>query len=254
MQHYFVDKQFGENENFWLSDEIFDHLIKVLKSKIGECIELVLPNQTILLSKIIDVDYDNKRVNFLGLKVIDFQVELPIKARIICGIPKGEKINWIVQKATELGVSEVYFVNMERSISNWSKNYAKKIQRLQKIAQSAAEQSHRLLIPKVSYCDSLIDVAKLQTDYKLIAYEETAKQGEHSKLAEIFHSIIDNKNNQIITAVFGPEGGISSDEIKKLSDLGYISVSLGPRILRTETAPLYFLSCLSYYLELFKRK
>ena len=154
-----------------------------------------------------------------------------------------------MQKSTELGADKIIFFEAARSISHWQGNKQKrKIERLQKIAESAAEQSHRNKIPLVEYCKSLDD---LISDYpatkRVVAWEESAKQGETSALAHQFNGL---QAGDSMLAIFGPEGGLTETEITKMNNAGIEAVGLGPRILRTETAPLYFMAAISYAMEL----
>lgn len=125
----------------------------------------------------------------------------------------------------------------------------KKIERLQKIAKEAAEQSHRTVVPHVDMpltLRQLIDLAK-SYDTLLIAYEEEAKQNEKSVLSKALTSI---EKGTSVLIVFGPEGGLTPSEVESLQEQGFKACGLGPRILRTETAPLYALAAISYQLEL----
>ena len=169
---------------------------------------------------------------------------------IAVGLSKGDKLDWIVQKATELGVNEIIPIEMSRNVVKWNKDKAsKKTERLQKIAEEASEQSHRLKVPfvtEVMTIDSLIEYTK-PYQQKLIAYEEAAKEGETVQLVKSLQAL---KEGEKIVFVFGPEGGIDEKEVAKLQMNEFHTCSLGPRILRAETAPLYALSALSYQCEL----
>ena len=139
---------------------------------------------------------------------------------------------------------------MSRNVVKWNKDKAsKKTERLQKIAEEASEQSHRLKVPFVSEVmtiDSLIEYTKTYHQ-KLIAYEEAAKEGERVQLVKSLQAL---KEGEKIVFVFGPEGGIDEKEVAKLQMNEFHTCSLGPRILRAETAPLYALSALSYQCEI----
>ena len=125
----------------------------------------------------------------------------------------------------------------------------KKIERLQKIAEEASEQSHRLKVPRVTSVMTLKELVNYTSDFeqKLIAYEESAKVGESLQLVKSLQSL---QENESVIFVFGPEGGIEEQEVALLEESGYIPCSLGPRILRAETAPLYALAAVSYQCEL----
>jgi RNA methyltransferase, RsmE family len=172
--------------------------------------------------------------------------ELPVDVTIACSLSKKDKIEWITQKATELGAKEIVFFDSQYSIMHWKNNVVeKKITRLQEIAKNAAQQSKRRLIPQVKYLSEK-DVIENTSDLKFIAYEESAKQGETSLLAR---SLNESAADSII-CVFGPEGGFSTTEVEDFKRVDYKSIGLGPRIMRAETAPIYFLAVLSYNYEL----
>ena len=129
---------------------------------------------------------------------------------------------------------------------HWKHNVVeKKLIRLQEIAKNAAQQSKRRIIPEVVYLDKLTELVDMKEETNLIAYEESAKQGEISLLAQTLQ-----KEPRSIMCTFGPEGGFAPDEVDFLNQQGFLSVGLGPRIMRAETAPMYFLSVLSYKYEL----
>ena len=155
----------------------------------------------------------------------------------------------IVQKATELGADKIVFFESARSISHWAKQkQAKKLARLQKIADGAAEQSHRNRQPQVAYAPDLATaLAENPADHRVVAWEESAKQGETSALHQVLTGMTPG---QSLVAIFGPEGGLTSQEVEQMQAVGVVPVGLGPRILRTETAPLYFLAAVSYASEL----
>ena len=243
MQHYFVNQSLTVGQQLALPNNISHHFFDVLRSQENTKLEIVDDQQIVYLASAVD--------SYNGIVKIEEQLNrqtnLPVGVTIICGLAKQSKPELIVQKATELGAAEIIFVPLERSIVKWGMKSAKKIVRLQEVAVSAAEQSHRNSIPKVRYLDDLTEVTKQRYDCSLIAYEEAAKLGEKAQLIQSLESL---KIGQTVSCVFGPEGGISESEVKVLKDYGYQTVGLGPRILRTETAPLYFLSAVSVVLEL----
>lgn len=169
--------------------------------------------------------------------------EPPYKVRLFQSLPKGDKFEFIIQKATELGVFSVTPVISERCISRPDeKSLCKKLVRWQAIAREAAQQSGRGTVPQI--CTSVTFSAALQTlpenALKLFCYEDEKKTGLREALT---------KNDDICVFV-GPEGGYSSAEYGAAKDAGLSSVSLGKRILRCETAPLFVLSSLIYEFEL----
>ena len=128
------------------------------------------------------------------------------------------------------------------------KKQVKKLERLAKIAQGAAEQSHRVHIPQIKFVENLNQLDLPLAAVGLCAYEEAAKEGEKSSMAKAMQLL--KKDAKEVYAVFGPEGGLSPKETDLLKQKGFLMAGLGPRIMRTETAPLYFLAALSFALEL----
>ena len=142
--------------------------------------------------------------------------------------------------------------SLTRAQWNWcqtDKKLTKKQEKLEKVALGAAEQSRRQLIPKIQLFDQFSRLTEQFSDFDqvLVAYEESAKMGETSMFKQ---ALTELSANQKVLIIFGPEGGISPDEIAKFENLGAKMIGLGPRILRAETAPLYALSSISAYFEL----
>lgn len=247
MQRYFVEEV--ENES---TVEIFGedahHISRVMRMKTGDEILCCFP--TGKTAKCVIENITNEKIKLNVVKWIDETNELPVHVTIAQGLPKGDKLELVVQKGTELGAKSFLPFFASRSIVKWDeKKGRKKVERLQKIAKEAAEQAHRNTIPNILDpvpFQRLLDLSS-KYDTLLVAYEEDAKQGEKSNLLMTLSRL---KYGSSILVVFGPEGGLSPTEIEQLTKHGFITCSLGPRILRTETAPLYFLSAVSYQTEL----
>ena len=247
MQRYFLDAD--HQENIAISGENYHHIVRVMRMVPGDKVYLVFRQQETIIAEIDEITEDTVLLHETGQETQT--KELPVAITIASGFPKGDKLEWIVQKGTELGAAAFIGFPAEASVVKWDqKKLAKKEQRLQKIAQEAAEQSHRQVQPAVKLMDKTSFFAALsEYDVILVAYEEAAKKGELAHLAQVLQKV--EKDTRIL-AVFGPEGGIMPKEIEKLTEAGGILCGLGPRILRTETAPLYLLSAASYQLELLK--
>jgi 16S rRNA (uracil1498-N3)-methyltransferase len=246
LQRYFIES-LNETGFIEISGNDFFHIVKVMRSSVGSKFYCVVNGKTSIaeITEVLEQKLVAKPIEW-----ITENTELPVEVTVVCGLPKGDKLDLIVQKGTELGAH--YFVPFaaKRSVVKWDdKKSDKKVERLNKIAKEAAEQSHRTIIPTVldvKNVKGLIEHSK-NFDVKLIAYEESARQGEQSTLAASLKSC---KAGQKIILIFGPEGGLDSQEMDQLVASGFISCGLGPRILRAETAPLYALSAISYALEL----
>jgi 16S rRNA (uracil1498-N3)-methyltransferase len=250
LQRYFVENNQIKNEKITIAGEDAHHIVRVMRMKVNDPIICVDPNGKLYQSEIEEIS--NETVYLRIVKWMDVTNELPVSVTIAQGLPKGDKLELVIQKGTELGANAFLPFFASRSIVKWDeKKGRKKVERLEKIAKEAAEQSHRNKLPQISEAlsfDLLIQESS-RYDLKIVAYEEAAKSGEISRLAS---SLRDIKEGQSIVAVFGPEGGLTNTEITKLENSGFISCGLGPRILRTETAPFYFLAAVSYQLELMR--
>lgn len=245
MQHYFLDQRIAPKDIINLPSDISHHLARVLRATINDRIELVGNDHHVFRAKLIEVE--NHSVTAQIEAALNVNVELPVDVTIVSGLSKKNKAEWVVQKATELGANQIIFMPMAWSVVNWGQKYQKKIHHLNEVALSAAEQSHRNVIPQVHYFNDLAQLLAEPFDAKVVAYEESAKVGEQSRLVA---SLSQLTAHQSLVGIFGPEGGISPEEIQQLTNHGFISVGLGPRIMRTETAPLYFLSAVSLMTEL----
>ena len=249
MQRYFINQVIQSvGERLSVPKEQEHHMVKVMRMNVGECCEIVDKKEQLYIAKLTQVS----PVELTIKEHKEQQVELPINVTIFVGLSKGDKLETIVQKATELGVCTIVPVEMKRNMVKWTKEKSqKKIERLQKIAQEAAEQSHRLHVPKVLDLMTLKESVVLakQSTKALVAFEEVAKEGEAAVLVQSFASL---KEGDSIAFYFGPEGGFDVQEIEYLNSQEIHSCALGPRILRAETAPMYALGAVSYHFELLK--
>ncbi|MBH8623335.1 RsmE family RNA methyltransferase [Spiroplasma sp. hyd1] len=170
--------------------------------------------------------------------------ESSIKIRLIAGLIRNTKWDYLLQKATELGVNEIIPFQFKRCVVQLKgENNIKKIERWTKICKEASEQSYRNQIPLISNVESDLKVLqKYQSDVNLVCYE---KVGQNSQLKDFLH-----QDFTTVTIVIGPEGGFTAEEITVLTANGYNLVSLGQRILRAETAPLAILAMIMYEKEL----
>lgn len=245
MQRYFIDQAYQPTVE--VSGEAHHHMSRVMRMSVDDQVFLVFKDQTAVKAKINAIDSD--KVVLEEIEKESLQRELPIQITIASGFPKGEKLELIVQKGTELGAHDFIAFPGESSVAKWdAKKQKKKQQRLNKIAQEAAEQSHRQALPVVNFASEKELIARFsEYDAVLIAYEESAKQGEQAQLVQTFQQL---SAGQKLLAVFGPEGGLTPKEIESFQAAGAKLCGLGPRILRTETAPFYLLSAASFYYEL----
>lgn len=247
MQRYFITSEVMEAEQFIEMDtEQEHHIRKVLRMQVGDYVEIVDTAKRLYLVEIVALTPLTVQVK----REIQQRVELPIDVTIFVGLSKGEKLDWIVQKATEMGAHTIVPVIMKRNMVKWTGDKAvKKVERLQKIATEAAEQAHRLHIPYIQSLKTLEESIQLATTKTaaLVAFEEVAKQGEQVQLVDTLQQL---HSGDSLAFFFGPEGGLEEQEIQQMQLSGIKPCALGPRILRAETAPLYALAAISYQSEL----
>lgn len=242
---YFAHQPYPENIFTIVAADTRHHLFHVMRLVKGDKVEMVFSDGQAGEVRVIDPE----RATFELVQKLNHQTELPLDITVAVGIPKGDKLDVISEKVTELGAARIWAAPFERSVAKWDKlKQKKKSEKIQKIILSAAEQSKRLIIPQILLFESLSNLTERfsEFDQVLVAYEEVAKVGEHTQLLQSL-----SKKPQKILMLFGPEGGISSREIEKFQAAGAVTFGLGPRILRAETAPIAALSAIGAYYELF---
>ena len=213
---------------------ICHHLVKVLRMRPGEEIELVERGTwAAWRCRLDEVSDSDVRVTVLDALP---QTSYPFRTTLLFGYSKGDKNERIVRQATELGVARIMPTVFERSVSRPDeKRTVRKHERLQMVAQSAAEQSHRSDIPDVrtiaSFGGALEVLAADKTDLIVVPWEEEAVAALSQAL-----SLDDLPQTPHIALVIGPEGGVSLSEIEALRAMGALTASLGPSILRVDTA------------------
>lgn len=250
MQRYFIGTEQHVDQKMLICGDDYHHIVRVMRMEKGNQILCSLPNGKTALCEIEDITTGEVQASIV--KWINNSNEMPVHVTIAQGLPKGDKLEYIVQKGTELGAYSFLPFEATRSIVKWdAKKADKKVERLVKIAKEAAEQAHRNVVPTINRIHSFKELLSISDSYdiKIIAYEEDAKEGKHSELATQLQCLVPG---QSVLVVFGPEGGLTEGEVTKLREHGFKSVSLGPRILRAETAPFYLLSAISYHIEIMR--
>ena len=243
MYHFFVEEEQVNGENAYIKGSDVNHIVNVLRMKVGEELLISVKGDWDYLCKIDDIETD--RVNLKVLESME-QRELPVNITLLQGIPKSDKLEMIIQKAVELGVSEIIPVKTKRVVVKIEeKKQASKVNRWNAIAESAAKQSKRSIIPKVHEPISIDNALEIVKDFgvKLIPYENADGIDKTRK-------ILDNMDKTKNIAVFiGPEGGFEESEVERIKNSGFEVITLGKRILRTETAGLALLSNIMIRLE-----
>ena len=246
MSKFFVRENQISNNIIEILDDDVNHIKNVLRLNIGE--EIKICNQDSSKNyncKILEIS--PKKVICEILEDVVDTTEANTYIHIFQGLPKSDKLEFIIEKSTEIGVKEITPVIMKRSIVKLDeKDKVKKLDRWQKIAEVAAKQSKRDSILKVNNVINFQNIFEKVKDYDilLVAYEEE-KENTLKKVLSQFKE----KNDLKVAVIIGPEGGIDENEIHMCKENDFISVTLGKRILRTETAPLVISSNILYELE-----
>ena len=243
MYNFFVDNENKKDDRYFISGTDFNHIKNVLRMSIGEQFLVSCDDHSDLC------EIESFEADTIVVKIIeqDYQsTNLPIKIHLFQGLPKSDKLELIIQKAVELGVATVTPVAMKRSIVKIDdKKKKSKTERWQAIAEAAAKQSKRTAIPEVrevmSYKEMLNEAKNL--DLLLVPYEcAEGMTATKEALSQI-------KSGMSVGIVIGPEGGFEQKEIDAALEIGGKVISLGARILRTETAAITSVSMLMLYAE-----
>lgn len=244
MPRFFVRTNQISNDNIDIIGEDVKHIKNVLRKQIGDKVEVC--NQDTGDSykcEIKNFSEDEIKTNIIEkLKNIQEKVQVDIYQ----GLPKSDKMELIIQKSVELGANAIIPVNMKRCVVKLEgKDEAKKTDRWQKIAESAAKQCGRSFIPEVKNLINVKDICNLINEYDaiIVAYENEKENTLKSELQKL------DSANLKIGIVIGPEGGLEESDIKLLRENGARIVTLGNRILRTETVALNVLSIIMYEFE-----
>lgn len=233
MQRYFVSKN---NSALIFKESDIHHIKNVMRMKVGDQVEAVADHSLYLatISSLTPFEVTFHPVN-------NNEDKLPLlNITIAVALVKEQKMDLILQKLTELGVSRIIPLNMERSIVKLdSDRFAKKKERWKKICKEASEQSKRTDIPIITDIMNLKDLINEEAGLKLVA---------STKENKLFNSYLQKATECAkIIMVIGPEGGISEKEETFLNENGFSPVSFGPLIFRVETACFYAASILNYF-------
>ena len=240
MPRFFVDKeQISDNYISIIGDDV-KHIKKVLRLREGEDIEVCDGCGEDFECKIESLSDDVVRAEILNRR--QNVAEAPIEITVFQGMPKNDKMDYIVQKCVELGVCRIVPVITKRAVSI-PRDAEKKTARWQRIADEAAKQCGRGILPKVENTMNFADAIKAMSDADAISFMpyECEKEGSLSALLR-------STDKKKINVFIGPEGGFDETEVEKAKCAGIHTVTLGPRILRTETAPLAVCSAIMYEL------
>lgn len=244
MYHFFVEPDSVKDEKIVISGSDYNHIKNVIRLDKNEEISIYDGEYHEYICKL--NSYEKDAAVFDIIRLQEAESELESKLYLFQGLPKSDKLEMIIQKAVELGAFEIVPVKMHRSIVKYDNKKAKsKQERWQAISESAAKQSGRTIIPEVTQImdyKAALEYAK-ELDVVIVPYEH--EEGiAHTR--EVLSRI---KSGMSVGIFIGPEGGFEDYEIQEACESGFEPVSLGRRILRTETAGLCALSILMFSLE-----
>ncbi|AOY77565.1 16S rRNA (uracil(1498)-N(3))-methyltransferase [Clostridium formicaceticum] len=247
MNRFFVnaaDVHLPTNE-ITIAGEDVKHISKVLRLSEGDLVEVCDGEKYGYIGKIKRI---SKQEVLLSIEEqMPLKTEAPIEVILYQSIPKATKMELIIQKTTEMGIKSIVPIITSRTVVQFKddKDKEKKVERWQKIAMEAAKQSKRGVIPSIHFPLSLKEALQKaqENDLNIIAYEKEASQGIKGLLTSLV-----TENIKKIGIWIGPEGGFEEEEIDLAKDKTIHSITLGPRILRTETAGFTVLSILMYVL------
>ena len=244
MQQFFAEPSWIRENKIFMQGSDVNHIRNVLRMKPGEDVRVNDGRGKTYLCCI--SSYEEQTAVLDILKKLDSDTELPSRIILFQGLPKGDKMEWIVQKAVELGAYSIVPFAAKRSVVKLDeKKAAKKQARWQLIAKGAAEQSGRGIIPEVSTVRTFAEALGMagELDVVLIPYELEEGMKETARVLENIEC------GQSVGIFIGPEGGFEEEEVERAKEAGAYAITLGKRILRTETAGLTTLSVLMYHLE-----
>lgn len=249
MPKFFVRDEQVENNTIKVEGPDVNHIRNVLRKKVGD--EIIICNSDKQKNYLCDIEKVEKET--IECKIVreleDFKSN--VKVTIMQGIPKKDKMELVIQKSVELGCFDIQPVEMERCVVKLQENDKKKKQeRWQKIAEVAAKQCGRDFIPNINNIISIKNICNLLPEYDivLLAYEKEEKTTLKEALKKIKEKY--GEKEVKIAVIIGPEGGIDLKEVEMIKENdNVITVTLGKRILRTETVALNVLSIIMYELE-----
>ena len=245
MHHFFVEPSQIQGNHIFIDGPDVNHIRNVLRMNPGEEVNVTDGSgEKVYRCAIASIGEDKVELNIMWAQ--EKGMELPSKIYLFQGLPKSDKMELIIQKAVELGVYEIIPMATARAVVKLDqKKAAAKVKRWQAISERAAKQSKRLLIPEVKEPVKFSEALKLASDLdvRLIPYE-LAEGMDGTR--RIIQSV---KPGQSVAVFIGPEGGFEEAEVELAKEAGFQAITLGRRILRTETAGMTVLSILMYQLE-----
>ncbi len=245
MPRFFVKSEQVIQDTAYIVGDDVKHIKNVLRKQIGDILEICNQETGKAYKCQISEIREEKIINKIIEEIVSEKDK--VKVDIYQGLPKADKMELIIQKSIELGVNAIIPVEMKRCVVKLdSKSESKKIERWQKIAESAAKQSGRNIVPEIRHIIKIEDIVKLKDSYDsiIVCYENEKENYIKNELLKL-----KDKLELKIAIVIGPEGGLEETDVEYLKQNGAAIVTLGDRILRTETVALNLLSIIMYELE-----
>ncbi|WP_442604406.1 16S rRNA (uracil(1498)-N(3))-methyltransferase [Paenibacillus sp. KN14-4R] len=243
MQRYFIPKEQFNDDSVTITGDDAHHLVRVMRAEIDD--ECICSNGEDREARVRIVAIDKGSVTANIVEMLPLAAEAQVKVWIAQSLPKGDKMELVIQKGTEIGAAGfIPFVSDRTVVQYDAKKEAKRGERWNKIAKEAAEQAHRNRVPNVESVQSWKNFLNKITDFDAawICYEREAGLS----FRQLVQKSLTSSEQPKVLLVIGPEGGFTEDEITEAEQRGCVSVSLGKRILRTETAAMVGLSCILY--------
>jgi 16S rRNA (uracil1498-N3)-methyltransferase len=239
MRRFFVQPELLGHDSAVISGDLFRHIAGVLRLQTGDSFIMADGDGHEAVATITSMEKDRAAVDLTPS--VTAERDQPLAITLYQGMPKGEKLDLILQKSTELGATRITPFSAERSVVRLNaERLDKRISRWGKIVQEAARQSGRSSIPSIGYCRNLPELLREEeSQLKLFLGEDETERG----LRELFTT---TARPASVAVIVGPEGGLSNEEAAAATAAGFIPVSLGSRILRTETAGLAVIAILQY--------
>lgn len=244
MYHFFVSPEQIGKKTITITGSDVNHIKNVLRMAVGEQLTVSSGEERAYRCEILSLEEDRVEAGIMWIE--EANTELSSKIYLFQGLPKSDKMELIIQKAVELGVYEIIPTATRRAVVKLDKKKEEsKRKRWQGISESAAKQSKRSIIPKITSVMSFREAVEYASglDVKLIPYElAEGMEATRNLIGGI-------RPGQSVAVFIGPEGGFAPEEVELAAEKGFLPVTLGKRILRTETAGMTVLSVLMYHLE-----
>ncbi|MDO5755053.1 MAG: RsmE family RNA methyltransferase [Tissierellia bacterium] len=234
MRRFFRNSEDKQGNDIIIQGDDFRHMKHALRLNDGDEVRIVIDGMIYICT----LSFQEDRAIGHIIDIEEKSYESPLKIHLYQGILKGDHMDFVLQKSTELGITKISPLETERTIVRLNeKKYQKRKKRYEKIVEEAAKQSKRTVIPEIG---NLCQLKDIQEELIICGYEKDQSRNLRQIIKEI--------DREEIAIVIGPEGGFSAKEIDLLKGKGAKIADFGPRILRGETAPLFLISVLQYEL------